>query len=49
MRSIHAQCLKIIEKVLFDIASEASYDYITSRQKFIKNAKPDPFWRFLKT
>ena len=45
MRSIHAQCLKIIEKVSFNIASEASYDYIMSRQKFIKNAKNGPFWR----
>ena len=30
MRSIHAQCLKIIGKVAFNIASEASYDYIMS-------------------
>ena len=33
------QCLKIIEKVLFNIASEASYVYILSSQKLIKNAK----------
>ena len=39
MRSIHAQCLKVTEKVSFNIASEESYDYIMSRQKFIKNAK----------
>ena len=39
MRSIHAQCLKITEKVSFNIASEASYDYIMSRQKFIKTPK----------
>ena len=32
-------CLKIIEKVSFNIASEASYVYILSGQKFIKNAK----------
>ena len=31
------QCLKIIKKVSFDIASEASYVY--SGQKFIKNVK----------
>ena len=34
-----SQCLKITEKVSFDIASEASYVYILSGQKFIKNAK----------
>ena len=33
------QCLKIIEKVAFNIASKASYVYILSGQKFIKNAK----------
>ena len=31
------QCLKIIEKVAFNIASEASYVYILSGQKSIKN------------
>ena len=31
-----AQCLKITEKVSFNIASEASYVYILSGQKFIK-------------
>ena len=40
-----AQCLKITEKVSFNIASEASYVYILSGQKFIKNAKNGPFWR----
>ena len=35
----HARCLKITEKVSFNIASEASYVYILSGQKFIKNAK----------
>ena len=40
------QCLKITEKVSFDIASEASYAYILNGQKFIKNAKNCPFWRF---
>ena len=38
-KTIHlAQCLKITEKVAFNIASEASYDYI-------KNGKYGPFWR----
>ena len=39
----HARCLKITEKVSFNIASEASYVYILSRRKFIKNAKNGPF------
>ena len=39
-----ARCLKITEKVSFNIASEASYVYILSGQKFIKNAKNGPFW-----
>ena len=43
--SILARCLKITEKVSFDIASEASYVYIMSGQKFIKNAKNGTFWR----
>ena len=38
-------CLKITEKVSFDIASEASYVYILSGQKLIKNAQNSPFWR----
>ena len=33
------RCLKITEKVSFNIASKASYVYILSGQKFIKNAK----------
>ena len=37
--------MKITEKVSFNIASEASYVYILSGQKFIKNAKNGPFWR----
>ena len=41
-----AQCLKITEKVSFNIASEASYVYILSGQKLIKNATNGPFWRF---
>ena len=40
-----AQCLKITEKVAFNIASEASYVYILSGQKFIKNAKNHPLWQ----
>ena len=39
------QCLKITEKVSFNIASEASYIYIISGQKLIKNAKNGPIWR----
>ena len=39
------RCLKIAEKVSFDIASEASYVYILSGQKLIKNAKNGRFWR----
>ena len=40
-----ARCLKITEKVSFNIASEASYVDILSGQKLIKNAKNGPFWR----
>ena len=40
-----AECLKITEKVSFNIASEASYVYILSGQKLIKKAKNGPFWR----
>ena len=39
------RCFKITEKVSFYIASEASYVYILSGQKLIKNAKNGPFWR----
>ena len=39
------RCLKITEKVSFNIASEASSVYILSGQKLIKNAKNGPFWR----
>ena len=41
---VDARCLKITEKVSFNIASEASYVYILSGQKVIKNAKNGPFW-----
>ena len=34
-----------LKKVSFYIASEASYVYILSGQKFIKNAKNGQFWR----
>ena len=44
-----ARCFKITEKVSFDIASEASYVYILSGQKLIKNAKNGSFWRVFKT
>ena len=40
-----AQCLKIIENVSFNIASEASYVYILDEQKLNKNAKISPFMR----
>ena len=33
------RCLKITEKVSFNIASEASYVYILSGQKFIKECQ----------
>ena len=42
----YARCLKITEKVSFNIASEASYVYILSGQKLIKNARNGSFWRF---
>ena len=42
------RCLKITEKVSFNIASEASYVYILSGQKLIKNAKNGQFGEFLK-
>ena len=37
--------MKITEKVSFSIASEASYVYILSRLKFIKNGKNGPICR----
>ena len=40
-----AQCLKITEKVSFNIASEASYVYILSGQKLIKKRQNGRFWR----
>ena len=41
--------MKITEKVSFNIASEASYVYILSGQKFIKSAKNGRFGEILKT
>ena len=38
----YTQCLKITEKVSFNVAS---YVYILSGQMFIKHAKNVPFWR----
>ena len=38
-----ARCLKITEKVSFNIASEASYVYISGGQKLTKNTKKDHF------
>ena len=40
-----SRCLKITEKVSFNIASEASYIYILRGQKLFKNAKNGPIWR----
>ena len=45
LKNFTSQCLKITEKVSFNIASEASYVYILSGQKLIKNAKNGSFWR----
>ena len=42
-------CLKITEKVSFNIASEASYNYNLNGQKFDKNVKNGPFWRVFET
>ena len=39
------RCLKITEKVSFNIASEASNVYILSEQTLTKNAKNGSFWR----
>ena len=41
-------CLKITEKVSFNIASEASYVYILRGLKLIKDAKNGQFGEFLK-
>ena len=46
-QSTMLRCFKIKEKVSFNIASEASYSYILSGQKLMKDAKNGPFWRVL--
>ena len=47
-RTKGTQCLKIIEKVAFYIASKASYVYILNGKEFIENAKNSQFGEFLK-
>ena len=47
-RDNSTRCLKITEKVSFNIASEASYLYILSGQKLLKNAKIGQIGEFLK-
>ena len=42
-KNVHLGCLKITEKVSFNIASKASYDNILSGQKLIKIAKNSQF------
>ena len=42
-----SKCVKIPQKVAFNIASEASYVNILSEQKFIKKAKNGEFGGFL--
>merc|ERR1711860_289312 len=44
----YVRCLKLTEKVSFNIASEASYVHILSGQKLIKNAKNGQFWRVVR-
>ena len=41
----YAMVFENLKKVSFNIASEASYFYILSGQKLIKNTKNGPFWR----
>ena len=45
VKSLESRCLKITEKVSFNIESEASYVYILSGRKMIKNAENGPFCR----
>ena len=47
--STYTRCLKITEKVSFEIASEASYVYILSGQKLKKMPKMVNFSKFLET
>ena len=44
-----SRCLKITEKVSFNIASEASYVYILSGQKSSKLPKNNQFDKFLRS
>ena len=46
---LELRCLKIKEKVSFNIASEASFGYILSGQKFIKNLNIVNFGELLNT
>ena len=39
MHFLYRVSQQVLEKVSFNITSEASYVYILSEQKFIKNAK----------
>ena len=48
MRKEFKQCLKIAQKVAFNIAIEASYVYFFSEQKLIKSAKNSLFGEDLK-
>ena len=43
-----SRCLKITEKVSFNIVSEANYVYILSGQKLLKNALIGQFWEVLR-
>ena len=45
IRLQHSKCLKFIEKVSFNIASEASYVYILSGQRLTKSARNGLFRR----
>ena len=45
LKKTQSRCLKITEKVLFNIASEASYVYILSGQNFIKISNLAKFWK----
>ena len=48
LKPLYSQCWKSKEKVAFNNASEASYVYILSGQKFIRNVKMVHFGEFLK-
>ena len=43
--STYAQCLKITEKVAFNMQAKPAHVYILSGQKFIKMPKNGPIWR----